>query len=102
MGGLRRAVRAPLQPSVVAEVVEIGVDADGLVDVDALRRALGSPEYADRPMLGSFSACSNVTGVMTDTREIARVLHHHGAFACFDFAARCCDTRFLCSLFRGM
>ncbi|KAF7017547.1 hypothetical protein CFC21_030973 [Triticum aestivum] len=71
----------------LAEVVEIGVDANGLVDVAALRRALGSPEYADRPMLGSFSACSNVTGVMTDTREIARVLHQHGAFACFDFAA---------------
>ncbi|KAM0910088.1 hypothetical protein ACQ4PT_014387 [Festuca glaucescens] len=71
----------------LAEVVEIGLDADGLVDVAALRRALGSPEYADRPMLGSFSACSNVTGIMTDTREIARVLHQHGAFACFDFAA---------------
>uniref|UniRef100_M8BAV9 Putative cysteine desulfurase n=1 Tax=Aegilops tauschii TaxID=37682 RepID=M8BAV9_AEGTA len=71
----------------LAEVVEVGVDAEGLVDVAALRRALGSPEYAGRPMLGSFSACSNVTGVMTDTREIARVLHQHGAFACFDFAA---------------
>ncbi|KAL6906196.1 hypothetical protein ACP4OV_003797 [Aristida adscensionis] len=71
----------------LAEVVDIGVDGDGLVDVAALRRALGSPEYAERPMLGSFSACSNVTGVMTDTRELARVLHHHGAFACFDFAA---------------
>ena len=72
----------------LAEVVEIGVDAEGLVDVAALRRALASPEYADRPMLGSFSACSNVTGVMTDTRQLARVLHEHGAFACFDFAAR--------------
>jgi selenocysteine lyase/cysteine desulfurase len=72
----------------LAEVVEIGVDADGLVDIAELRRALRSPEYADRPMLGSFSACSNVTGIMTDTREIARVLHEHGAFACFDFAAR--------------
>ncbi|KAL6641762.1 hypothetical protein ACP70R_019943 [Stipagrostis hirtigluma subsp. patula] len=71
----------------LAEVVEIGVDGEGLVDVAALRRALASPEYADRPMLGSFSACSNVTGVMTDTRELARVLHQHGAFACFDFAA---------------
>ncbi|KAK3139512.1 hypothetical protein QOZ80_5AG0384490 [Eleusine coracana subsp. coracana] len=38
-------------------------------------------------MLGSFSACSNVTGIMTDTREIARVLHQHDAYACFDFAA---------------
>jgi selenocysteine lyase/cysteine desulfurase len=72
----------------LAEVVEIGFDADGLIDVAALRRALSSPEYADRPMLGSFSACSNVTGIMTDTRMIARVLHEHGAFACFDFAAR--------------
>jgi len=72
----------------LAEVVEIGVDSDGLVDVAALRRALASPGYADRPMLGSFSACSNVTGVMTDTRQLARVLHEHGAFACFDFAAR--------------
>ena len=72
----------------LAEVVEIGVDADGLVDVAALRRALASPEFVNRPMLGSFSACSNVTGVVTDTRQIARVLHEHGAFACFDFAAR--------------
>ncbi|XP_014757908.1 uncharacterized protein LOC100834540 [Brachypodium distachyon] len=71
----------------LAQVVEIGVDKDGLVDVGALRRALGSQEYANRPMLGSFSACSNVTGILTDTRELARVLHRHGAFACFDFAA---------------
>ncbi|CAL5097983.1 unnamed protein product [Urochloa decumbens] len=71
----------------LAEVVEIGVDGDGLVDVAALRRALASPEYSSQPMLGSFSACSNVTGVVTDTRQLARVLHEHGAFACFDFAA---------------
>ncbi|CAN6335762.1 unnamed protein product [Urochloa humidicola] len=71
----------------LADVIEVGVDGDGLVDVAALRRALASPEYADRPMLGSFSACSNVTGVTTDTRQLARVLHQHGAFACFDFAA---------------
>ncbi|GJN13605.1 hypothetical protein PR202_gb00327 [Eleusine coracana subsp. coracana] len=71
----------------LAEVVEIGVDIDGLMDIAALRRTLASSEYKNRPMLGSFSACSNVTGIMTDTRELARVLHEHGAFACFDFAA---------------
>ncbi|GJN13594.1 hypothetical protein PR202_gb00315 [Eleusine coracana subsp. coracana] len=71
----------------LAEVVEIGIDADGLIDIAALKRALSSSEYKNRPMLGSFSACSNVTGIMTDTREIARVLHQHGAYACFDFAA---------------
>ncbi|KAL6660605.1 hypothetical protein ACP70R_001640 [Stipagrostis hirtigluma subsp. patula] len=71
----------------LADVVEVGAGADGLVDLAALRRALSSPEYARRPMLGAFSACSNVTGVLTDTRAVARLLHQHGAFACFDFAA---------------
>ncbi|KAG0529555.1 hypothetical protein BDA96_05G108600 [Sorghum bicolor] len=75
----------------LADVVEVPAagagDGDGLVDLAALRRALASPEYANRPMLGCFSACSNVTGVLTDTRAIARLLHQHGAFACFDFAA---------------
>ncbi|TKW00350.1 hypothetical protein SEVIR_8G103000v4 [Setaria viridis] len=71
----------------LADVVEVPAAGDGLVDLDALRRALAAPEHADRPMLGAFSACSNVTGVLTDTRAIARILHQHGAFACFDFAA---------------
>ncbi|KAJ0976857.1 hypothetical protein J5N97_012331 [Dioscorea zingiberensis] len=71
----------------LAEVVEIGLNYDGLIDIEALERELKSPQYAHRPMLGSFSACSNVTGVATDTRALARLLHHHGAYACFDFAA---------------
>ena len=72
----------------LADVVEVPAGADGLVDLAALRGALAAPEHADRPMLGAFSACSNVTGVLTDTRAVARILHQHGAFACFDFAAR--------------
>ncbi|KAJ6842843.1 uncharacterized protein M6B38_298860 [Iris pallida] len=70
----------------LAQVVEIGLDEFGLVDLDALEKALCSPEYSGRPKLGSFSACSNVSGIHTDTRGVARVLHSHGAFACFDFA----------------
>lgn len=72
----------------LAEVVEIGVDDEGMVDERELERELANPEYADRPKLGSFSACSNVTGILTETRRIARLLHRHGAFACFDFATR--------------
>nr|ACM17579.1 NifS-like protein [Oryza meyeriana var. granulata] len=71
----------------LADVVEVGAGDDGLLDLAALHRALRDTRYADRPMLGSFSACSNVTGVLTDTRAVARLLHQHGAFACFDFAA---------------
>ncbi|CAN1342763.1 Probable cysteine desulfurase [Linum perenne] len=72
----------------LAEVVEIGLDGDGLLDMEALRRELQSGKFANRPILGSFSACSNVTGIHSDTREIAELLHRHGGFACFDFAAR--------------
>ncbi|CAN1342758.1 Probable cysteine desulfurase [Linum perenne] len=71
----------------LAEVVEIGLDGDGLLDMEALRRELQSGKFANRPILGSFSACSNVTGIHSDTREIAELLHRHGGFACFDFAA---------------
>ena len=57
----------------VVVVAEPGRGADGLVDLTAL----GSLEYANHPMLGSFSACSNITGVLTDTHAIARLLHQH-------------------------
>uniref|UniRef100_J3L3Q6 Aminotransferase class V domain-containing protein n=1 Tax=Oryza brachyantha TaxID=4533 RepID=J3L3Q6_ORYBR len=71
----------------LAEVVEIGLRPDdGHLDLDALEAALAAPERAGRPLLGSFSACSNVTGIRTDTRAVARLLHSYGAYACFDFA----------------
>ncbi|XP_059307869.1 uncharacterized protein LOC132059309 [Lycium ferocissimum] len=71
----------------LAEVVEIGLDDNGLVDMEALRVQLEFYKSTNRPLLGSFSACSNVTGTYSDTRAIARLLHKNGAFACFDFAA---------------
>lgn len=71
----------------LAEVVEIGLDKDGLIDMEALKLNLESFISTNRPLLGSFSACSNVTGTYSDTRAIARLLHSYGAFACFDFAA---------------
>ncbi|GAB2232156.1 hypothetical protein Drorol1_Dr00011183 [Drosera rotundifolia] len=71
----------------LAEVVEIGVDECGLVDMEALQGELERYKDTNRPMLGSFSACSNVTGICSDTRATARLLHEYGAFACFDFAS---------------
>ncbi|KAB1217400.1 putative cysteine desulfurase [Morella rubra] len=55
--------------------------------MEALRQELKRYKHAKRPILGSFSACSNVTGIYSDTRAIARLLHQNGGFACFDFAA---------------
>lgn len=70
------------------KVVEIPANEEGFIDLVALEKALKSPVHQRRLKLGSFSACSNVTGLITDTRAIAYLLHKHGAFACFDFAAR--------------
>jgi selenocysteine lyase/cysteine desulfurase len=70
----------------IADVVVIHEDADGRVDAAELEQRL--VEFADRPLrIGSFSAASNVTGFLTDTAAISRLLHEHGALAFWDFAA---------------
>ncbi|MGH8824729.1 MAG: aminotransferase class V-fold PLP-dependent enzyme [Jiangellaceae bacterium] len=70
----------------VADVVTIPQDSEGHVDLAALRVELR--RYAARPLrIGSFSAASNVTGILTDTRAVARLLHEHGALSFWDFAA---------------
>lgn len=71
----------------LAEVVEIPLDDHGGVNLAVLEKALADPVWGARIRIGSFSAASNVTGLLTDTRAIARLLHQHGAWACFDFAA---------------
>jgi selenocysteine lyase/cysteine desulfurase len=70
----------------IADVVTIPEDADGLIDVDVLRASLEA--HAERPLkIGSFSAASNVTGIVTDTVAISTLLHEHGALSFWDFAA---------------
>ncbi|MEA2622330.1 MAG: hypothetical protein QOH61_1240 [Chloroflexota bacterium] len=70
----------------IADVVTIHEDADGHVDLAQLERSL--ERYADRPLkIGSFSAASNVTGILSDTRAISTLLHRHGALSFWDFAA---------------
>ncbi|KAI3754423.1 hypothetical protein L1987_54206 [Smallanthus sonchifolius] len=71
----------------LAQVVEIGLDEQGMIDIVDLKSRLEFYQGTGRPMLASFSACSNVTGICSDTRSLARLLHKFGAFACFDFAA---------------
>ncbi|MFH8381131.1 aminotransferase class V-fold PLP-dependent enzyme [Kitasatospora sp. NPDC018058] len=69
----------------VADVVVIKLDADGRIDEDDLRTQLA--RYMDRPLrIGSFSAASNVTGILTDADRIAALLHAHGALSFWDFA----------------
>ena len=70
----------------IADVVVIAEDEDGHVDLADLEQQLVS--HADRPLkIGSFSAASNVTGIITDVRSVSIILHKHGALSFWDFAA---------------
>jgi selenocysteine lyase/cysteine desulfurase len=70
----------------IADVVVIPEDADGHVDLNALEAQL--VRHADRPLrIGSFSAASNVTGILSNSCAIADLLHRHGALSFWDFAA---------------
>ena len=70
----------------IAEVITIPEDADGRIDLATLERALVA--NVDRPLrIGSFSAASNVTGILSDTRAISVLLHRHGALSFWDFGA---------------
>ena len=70
-----------------AEVVEIELTADGLLDLEDLRQKASSARYSGRQKIGAFSAASNVSGVTTPVNEVAGILHDNGARAFFDFAA---------------
>lgn len=70
----------------IADVVVIGEDAEGHIDMGQLEAAL--KDFADRPLrIASFSAASNVTGIMSDTHAVSQLLHEHGALAFWDYAA---------------
>jgi selenocysteine lyase/cysteine desulfurase len=71
----------------LASVVEVNLAADGGIDLAHLERLLQDPAYQGRMRIGSFSAASNVTGMLTPVHAIAALLHAHGAMACFDYAA---------------
>lgn len=68
-------------------VVPVNLAADGGIDLQHLESLLKDPKYQRRKRIGSFSAASNVTGIISPVHEIAALLHKHDAIACFDYAA---------------
>jgi hypothetical protein len=80
----------------VADVVAIAEDRDGHIDLTELEAQL--LRFADRPLrIGSFSAASNVTGILTDADRVAALLHRHGALSFWDHAAAAPTTRTPCA-----
>ena len=70
----------------VADVVQLYPDEQLLVDMEQLKTEL--EKYKDRKMkIGSFTACSNVTGITTPYHEMARIMHENGGLCFIDFAA---------------
>ena len=70
----------------MAEVVVLEPSADMTVNPDALRKEI--EKYRDRPLLiGSFSACSNVTGYYPPYYELAGIMHEYNGYCFVDFAA---------------
>jgi len=69
-----------------ADVVMLKPDKDLRVDLDDLRNNLEL--YKDREFkIGSFTACSNVTGINTPYRQMAKLMHEYGGLVFIDFAA---------------
>ncbi|MFK8056801.1 MAG: aminotransferase class V-fold PLP-dependent enzyme [Saprospiraceae bacterium] len=70
----------------LVDVEVIPADSQGLPDLDAYAKLLES--HSDRPLkIAAVTSCSNVTGVVTPYREIARITHQHNGICFVDFAA---------------
>ncbi|MFV0383132.1 aminotransferase class V-fold PLP-dependent enzyme [Paracoccus sp. (in: a-proteobacteria)] len=68
-----------------AEMVEINEDPQRggpcLAHLEQLLRSA-----AGRPVIGAFSAASNISGILTDTVAVTRLLRQYGARAVWDYA----------------
>eukprot|EP00736_Rhodelphis_marinus_P002512 Rmarinus@m.27048 len=72
----------------VAKVIMVSEDPTrGGVNIKHLSHLLKQYSNGRRQMIGSFSAASNLTGILEDVNSISILLHRHGALAFFDYAA---------------
>ena len=70
----------------LADVVIVRPDSQGLIDLNHLEKKL--QKYKSRKLkIGSFTACSNVTGIRTPYHEMAGLMHEYGGYCFVDFAA---------------
>ncbi|MBN1634362.1 MAG: aminotransferase class V-fold PLP-dependent enzyme [Ignavibacteria bacterium] len=69
----------------IADVVQIEHDSELLVNLDDLESKLEKYKHR-KNIYGSFTAASNVTGIETPYREMAKLIHHYGGYCFVDFA----------------
>lgn len=65
----------------IGDVVTVPAGVDGNISPEALEVLLS--RYRGRRLkIGSFTACSNVTGIETPYPKLAAVMHRHGGMLC--------------------
>ncbi len=70
----------------IADTVVIKPTKEGLVNEAKLEEEI--KKYKNRKLkIGSFSACSNVTGIRTPYYKLAKIMHQNGGYCFIDFAA---------------
>ncbi len=70
----------------IGDVVIIGLDDEGLTDLEHFKRLID--KYKNRKMkIAAITSCSNVTGIMTNYHEMAKIIHKAGGYCFVDFAA---------------
>lgn len=70
----------------IADVKIIEPNDQGLVELSNLEKLL--EKYKNRKLkIGSFTAASNVTGIMPDYHKMAKLMHQYGGVCFIDFAA---------------
>jgi selenocysteine lyase/cysteine desulfurase len=67
------------------ELVELPLSRNGNVDLIVLEQVL-KQNHQSRPIIGSFSAASNVTGIIAPIAKIHKLLKQYGALSFWDFA----------------
>jgi cysteine desulfurase len=65
-------------------VTTIGVDGDGIVDIEALRDALAGHDKGEGLALVAMHVANNETGVIQPVAEIGRTAHEAGAIVVLD------------------
>jgi len=69
-----------------SDVVVLAPGEGLLVDPEMLRSEL--EKYKERELkIGSFTACSNVTGIRTPVHQLAKIMHEYGGVVFIDYAA---------------
>lgn len=70
----------------IADVVIVPPDENNQVCLSHLEKEL--KKYKNRQIkIGAFTACSNVTGIVTPYHQLAKIMHRYDGFCIVDFAA---------------